>query len=64
MLIEPKIDELEKLTESRFDLAILAAKRARDINDRGEKEESNIISQAAKEIAAGKIRLKIKEKGI
>lgn len=33
MLMNPKIDELLKHTESRFTLAIAAAKRARQINN-------------------------------
>jgi DNA-directed RNA polymerase subunit omega len=71
MMIEPKIDELLKHTDSRYTLVILAAKRAREINSyysqlgegRGEyipplvegDIDSKPLAIALREIAEGKV---------
>ena len=59
MLIQPSIDELEKISEDRYLIATLASRRARDVI-RGkriltEEKEVSIVSQAAKEMASGYI---------
>lgn len=55
MLLYPSVNKLQEKTDSRYSLAILAAKRARDIIDGKpaltEEESERPVSQAAKEIA-------------
>ena len=55
MLLYPSINELAEKTDSKYSLAILTAKRARDIIDGKpiltEEECERPVSQAAKEIS-------------
>ena len=60
MLIKPTIDELDTKYESRFEISMLAAKRARDIMDNPvsltETMEQSPLTQAAIEIEKGLIK--------
>lgn len=55
MLLYPSINELSEKTDSKYTLAILTAKRARDIIDGKpiltDEESERPVSQAAKEIS-------------
>ena len=56
MMLYPAIDEIKKKADSKYTLAILTAKRARDIIDGklvllDDMEEENPVSVAAEEIA-------------
>ena len=56
MMLYPAIDEIKKKADSKYTLAILTAKRARDIIDGkpvllDDMEEENPVSVTAKEIA-------------
>ncbi|NLY87413.1 MAG: DNA-directed RNA polymerase subunit omega [Clostridiales bacterium] len=55
MLLYPSVNTLQEKTDSRYTLAVLAAKRARDIIDGKpsltEEVCERAVSQAAKEIA-------------
>lgn len=65
MLIEPSVDVLEERVDNRHVLAILAAKRARDLllgsRPITPEECENPVSQAAVEIAGGYITAKREE---
>ena len=54
MLLYPSINDLEEKADSKYTLAMLTAKRARDIIDGKptltEEESERAVSQAAKEI--------------
>lgn len=55
MMLYPAVDEIKKKVDSKYTLAILTAKRARDIIDGkpvllDELEERNPVSVAAEEI--------------
>lgn len=56
MLLYPSVNELQEKTDSRYTLAMLAAKRARDLIDGKpvltEEESERPVSQAAREIHA------------
>lgn len=62
MLIKPTIDELESLSEDRYMIATLAARRSRDLvqgkRPITEDAEVNSVSQAAKEMSEGLISYK------
>ena len=55
MLLYPSINELQEKTDSKYTLAMLTTKRARDIIDGKpvltEEESERPVSQAAKEIS-------------
>lgn len=56
MMLYPAIDEIKKKADSKYTLAILTAKRARDIIDGkpvllDDMEEENPVSISAQEIA-------------
>lgn len=56
MMLYPAIDEIKKKADSKYTLAILTAKRARDIIDGkpillDDMEEENPVSISAEEIA-------------
>lgn len=66
MLIEPNIDTLEEKLGNRHALALLAAKRARDLidgkNPLTDEPDYKVLNQAAVEISSGMITVKgIKE---
>ena len=67
MLISPSIDTLEEKIENSAVIAILAARRAKDLLQGKlsitEEADINPVSQAAKEIAEGLINVKIDEEG-
>ena len=61
MIIEPKVTELLKIVDNRFELVLATAKRARKLAD-GEKCLSNVkerstVTRAANEIAEGKVKI-------
>ena len=62
MMLYPAINELNELTDSRYTLVVLAAKRARDIIDGKpvltEVDAERPVSLATNEIAEGKIKYK------
>lgn len=62
MMLYPAINELNELTDSRYTLVVLAAKRARDIIDGKpvltEVEAERPVSLATNEIAEGQITFK------
>ena len=62
MMLYPAINELNELTDSRYTLVVLAAKRARDIIDGKpvltEVDVERPVSLATNEIAEGKIKYK------
>ncbi|MEG6586883.1 DNA-directed RNA polymerase subunit omega [Dendrosporobacter sp. 1207_IL3150] len=55
----PALDDLEKRTDCRYTLAVLAAKRAREINNGSEllvkSKSSKSVTNALEEINQGKI---------
>lgn len=62
MIIEPKVTELLKIADNRFELVIATAKRARKLAE-GEKcltkvKEKSTVTLAANEIAEGKVKIK------
>lgn len=62
MLIDPKIEKLLPLVNNRHLLALLTAKRARQLIDGAQPmveqaEKGSVVTHAAKEIAAGAVRL-------
>lgn len=68
MMTKPSLDELLKKVDSPYTLVILAAKRARQLNEGkkpliGDNPESNKpVSRALEEIAADKIKYRKPEK--
>ena len=62
MLIKPSIDELENISEDRYLITTLAARRSKDLVQGlkaiTEEEEVSKVSQAAKEMAEGLITYK------
>ena len=61
MIIEPKVTELLKIADNRFELVIATAKRARKLAE-GEKcltkvKEKSTVTLAANEIAEGKVKI-------
>ncbi len=61
-MLYPAVNELEKVTNSRYALVILTAKRARQISEINEANDvsQNIkpVKQAILDIADGKVRCK------
>lgn len=59
MLVEPTIEELLTKLDNRYILTMLCSKRARQLTDGGkplvEIESKNVVSQAAAELAEGKL---------
>ena len=59
---EPSLDELLDKAESRYALAVMAAKRARVLTERSNagviQENEKPVSMALRQIAQGKIRVK------
>ncbi len=62
-MLYPAVTELEKITESRYALVILTAKRARQISEVSEANEANTVikpvKQAILDIASGKVCCKV-----
>ena len=61
MIIEPKVTDLLKIANNRFELVIATSKRARKIAE-GEKALTNVkerstVTLAANEIAEGKVKI-------
>ena len=61
MIIEPKVTELLKIADNRFELVIATAKRARRLAE-GEKcltdvKEKSSVTLAANEIAERKVKI-------
>ena len=60
MLLYPSINDLEEKADSKYTLAMLTAKRARDIIDGKpvltEEESERPVSQAAKEISKNLVK--------
>ena len=63
-MISPRIDELLDNVDSRYALVIVAAKRARQINNYHhqlvESRSKNYLTMALEEVAEGKIKTTIK----
>ena len=61
MMIEPSINELDKMVDSRYSLVCAVAKRAREIADGSEPLVScpvdKEVSVAAMELCANKVRI-------
>ena len=61
MMIEPSINELDKLVDSRYSLVCAVAKRAREISDGAEPLVTcpidKEVSVAARELCANKVRI-------
>ena len=60
MIVEPPITELLKLVEDRYELVILASKRARQLAEGAEKlvktNDKSPVTIAAEEILEGKVK--------
>ncbi|MEE3380398.1 MAG: DNA-directed RNA polymerase subunit omega [Succiniclasticum sp.] len=54
-MVDPNIDYLATLVDSKYTLAILAAKRARELTKPGQVLPEKEVSIALREIADGKI---------
>jgi DNA-directed RNA polymerase subunit omega len=67
-LIYPSIDEMLKTVDSRYSLAVLAAKRARQLRERNiAKEEAGLfkeVTSALEDIASGRITFERTKDGI
>ncbi len=67
-MIYPSIDEMLKTVDSRYSLAILAAKRARQLREKHiAKEEAGLfkeVSFSLEEIASGKITFERTKSGL
>lgn len=67
-MIYPSIDEMLKTVDSRYSLAILAAKRARQLRERHiAKEETELfkeVTTALEDIASGRITFERTKNGI
>ena len=61
-MLYPAVNELEKVTTSRYALVILTAKRARQISEINEANDVQLnvkpVKQAILDIAEGKVRCK------
>ena len=61
MIVKPTVTELLKITENRFQLVIITAKRARQILDGApvltKAKEESPVTLAANEIAEGKVKV-------
>ena len=64
-MLYPAVSELEKVTRSRYALVIMTAKRARQISEEAEMNEIELtdkpVKLAIKDIAAGKVSIKVEE---
>lgn len=60
MIVEPSVTDLLKLVDDRYELIILASKRARQIASGAEKlvetEDKSPVTIAAEEILEGKVK--------
>ena len=60
MIVEPSVTDLLKLVEDRYELIIIASKRARQIASGSEKlvftDEKSPVTIAAEEILEGKVK--------
>lgn len=60
MIVEPSVTDLLKLVEDRYELVIVASRRARQIAEGADKlvdaNDKSVVTIAAKEIAEGKVR--------
>ena len=61
MIVKPSVTELLKHSKNRYELVIATSKRARQIASgsriRTEKKEDSPVTQAAVEIAEGKVNI-------
>lgn len=61
MMVEPSVTDLLKKSKNRFELAVAASKRARQIADGDEvlvkSKETSPVTLAATEIASGKVEI-------
>ena len=61
-MLYPAVTELEKVTDSRYGLVILTAKRARQLAEASEANDAPLpikpVKQAILDIASGKVRCK------
>ena len=59
MIIKPTVTELLKTTDNRFELIVMASKRARQISEGKQPltdvKEKSVLTLAANEIAEGKV---------
>lgn len=64
-MLYPAVSELEKVSESRYALVIMAAKRARQIAAQAEADEVELTDKPVKlaitDIANGKVAIKTSE---
>jgi len=60
MIVEPTVTDLLKLVDDRYELIIIASKRARQLAEGSIKltdaKDKSVVTIAAKEIAEGKVR--------
>ncbi|MBR3255226.1 MAG: DNA-directed RNA polymerase subunit omega [Clostridia bacterium] len=61
MIVKPSVTELLKHSKNRYELVIATSKRARQIaseeHENGEEAEETPVTQAAIEIAEGKVKI-------
>lgn len=61
MIVKPSVTDLLKVSKNRYELVIATAKRARQIAEgdpiKTEKKEDSPVTQAAIEIAEGKVKI-------
>ena len=61
MIVKPSVTDLLKVSKNRYELVIATAKRARQIASgdaiKTEKKEDSPVTQAAIEIAEGKVKI-------
>lgn len=61
-MLYPAVSELEKVTQSRYALVIMTAKRARQISEKAAETESELTDKPVKlaitDIASGKVVIK------
>lgn len=61
MIVKPSVTDLLKVSKNRYELVIATAKRARQIASgdeiRTDKKEDSPVTQAAVEIAEGKVKI-------
>ena len=61
MIVKPSVTDLLKVSKNRYELVIATAKRARQIASGApiytEKKEDSPVTQAAIEIAEGKVKI-------
>ncbi len=54
-MVDPSIDKLAEMVDSKYTLVIMAAKRARELTKPGVNLKEREVSTALKEIARGEI---------